>query len=50
MKTLIILLKRKSGTKYQFLYATPSLYVSSVSDASCSISSTMFSNYEDTNV
>ena len=40
----------KSGTKYRFLYANPSLYVSSVSDASCSISSTMFSNYEDTDV
>ena len=40
----------KSGTKYQFLYANPSLYVSSASDAACSISSTMFSNYEDADV
>ena len=40
----------KSGTKYQFLHTNPSLYVSSASDASCSISSTMFSNHEDTNV
>ena len=40
----------KSGTKYRFLYANPSLYVSSASDASCSISSTMFSNSKDTDV
>ena len=40
----------KSGTKYRFLYVNPSLYVSSISDASCSISSTMFYDYEDTNV
>ena len=40
----------KSETKYQFLFANPSLYVSSGSDASCSVSSTMFSNSDDTDV
>ena len=40
----------KSGTKYRFLYANPSLYVSSASDAFCSVSSTMFSDSEDTDV
>ena len=40
----------KSVTKYRFLYANPSLYVSSASDASCSVSSTMFSDSEDTDV
>ena len=40
----------KSGTKYRFLYANPSLYVSYAHDASCSVSSTMFSNSEDTDV
>ena len=35
----------KSGTKYRFLYANPSLYVSSESDASCSVSSTIFSKF-----
>ena len=40
----------KSGTKYMFLYANPSLYVSSAIDASCSISSTMFSNSKDMDV
>ena len=40
----------KTGTKYRFLYANPSRYVSSASDASCSVSSTMFSNSEDTDV
>jgi hypothetical protein len=40
----------KSETKYWFLYANPSLYVSSGSDTSCSVSSTMFSNFENTDV
>ena len=40
----------KTGTKYRFLYANPSRYVSSTSDASCSVSSTLFSNSEDMDV
>ena len=40
----------KTGTKYRFLYVNPSRYVSSASDASCSVSSTMFSNSKDTDV
>ena len=37
----------KNGTKYQFLCANPSRYVSSASDASCSITPVMFPNSED---
>ena len=40
----------KTRTKYRFLYANPSCYVFSANDASCSVSSTMFSNSEDTDV
>ena len=40
----------KIWTKYQFLYANHSRYVCSASDASCSVSSTMFFNSEDTDV
>ena len=40
----------KTRTKYWFLYVNPSNYVSSASDASCSVSSTVFSNYENTDV
>ena len=37
----------KNGTKYWFLYANLSCYMSSASDASCSITSVMFPNFED---
>jgi len=37
----------KNGTKYRFLYANPSRYISSRSDASCSVTSAMLSNFED---
>ena len=40
----------KTRIKYWFLYANPSHYVSSASDASYSVSSTVFSNYENTDV
>ena len=40
----------KNGTKYQFLYVNSPQYVSSASDASCSVSLTMFYNFEDTDV
>ena len=55
MRTLIMLLKRQflCGKKkprigsYMLIF---SYYVSFASDASCSVSSLMFSNYEDTDV
>ena len=37
----------KNETKYQFLYANPSLYMSTTSGASCSITSVMSPNFED---
>ena len=37
----------KNETKYRFLYANPSCYMSFASDAFCSITSVMFPNYED---
>ena len=40
----------KNGTKYRFLYANPSRYVSTASDVSCSIASVLFLNYEDIDV
>ena len=40
----------KNGTKYRFLYANPSRYVSTVSDVSCSVTSLLFPNYEDIDV
>ena len=40
----------KIGTKYWFLCANPSDYVSSASNTSCSVTLVMFSNSKDTNV
>ena len=40
----------KIVTKYRFVYANPSHYVSCASGVSCSVSSTMISNCEDTDV
>ena len=41
---------QKTRAKYRLLYANPPRYISSASDASSSVSSTMFSNSEDTDV
>ena len=38
-----------NGTKYRFLYANPSRYMSSARDVFCSITSIMFPDYEDVN-
>ena len=36
----------RNGTKYWFLYANPSRYMSFASDTSCSLTSVMFPNFE----
>ena len=39
----------KNETKYRFLYAKPSRYMSPASNASCSVTSVMFPNSKDVN-